>query len=238
MKKFVTLLALATSLFGARAGAQSFSCTAGDTVYVNATGTFTSHNNIHNLSGSGLIIEWKMIANTLPADWFATLGVCDNKLCYTGTDIWPTVLQESLTYGATAPSGPIGDFHILGDLSSTAGTGPYYVRIRINNKAIPTDTAIQTYIIGKGTANVPSVKTSDISLYPNPATSSVNVVYDAAADIKTLAIYSIIGKQVGVYRSTGNSANMSVENLPDGIYFVRLMNSHGDVVATKKFTKQ
>ncbi len=233
MKKFVTLLALATSLFGARAGAQSFTCTAGDTIYVNATGSFTSHNNINNTSGAGIIVQWKMIANTLPADWFATLGVCDNKLCYTGTDIWPTVQQESMNYASG-----IGDFHILGDLSGTAGVGPYYVRIRINNKAIPTDTAIQTYIIGKGTANVPTVKTADITLYPNPATSSVNVVYDAAADIKTLAIYSIIGKQVGMYRSTGNSANMSVENLPDGIYFVRLMNSHGDVVATKKFTKQ
>lgn len=233
MKKFVTLLALATSLIGARANAQSFSCTAGDTVYVNTTGTYTAYNNINNTSGAGIIIQWKMIANTLPADWFATLGICDNATCLTGSDIWPTIQRESLTY-----SPGLGDFHILGDLSGTSGVGPYYVRIRMNNKAVPTDTAIQTYIIGKGTANVPTVKTNDIALYPNPATSSVNVVYDAAADIKTLAIYSIIGKQVSVYRSTGNSANLNIENLPDGIYFVRLMNSHGDVVATKKFTKQ
>jgi hypothetical protein len=74
--------------------------------------------------------------------------------------------------------------------------------------------------------------------YPNPAQNEVNVAYDANADIQNIALYSIIGKVLRVYKVTGNSANLDLENIPSGFYFVRLMNSHGDAVATRKFTKQ
>ena len=43
---------------------------------------------------------------------------------------------------------------------------------------------------------------------------------------------------MSIYRAGGNSANMSVENMPAGVYFVRLINNRGDIVATRKFTKQ
>jgi hypothetical protein len=77
-----------------------------------------------------------------------------------------------------------------------------------------------------------------VSLYPNPANSEVNVVYDEAADIKSIGIYNIIGKLMTVYKVSGKSANLNIENIPAGIYFVRLLNGQGQVVVTRKFTKQ
>ena len=79
---------------------------------------------------------------------------------------------------------------------------------------------------------------NDILLYPNPAVNEVNVVYDDASDIRNIVVYSIIGKVMAVYKVNGNSANMNLENIPSGIYFMRLYNGSGNVVATKKFTKQ
>lgn len=238
MKKFITLLSLAGALLGAgSAQAQSFTFQAGDTVYVTTGGSYTSHNNIINNGSTPLKIQWKVISNTYPTDWNPTLGICDNMLCYSGTDIAVGVQQESLDYPVgTTP----GDFHITGDLTGTTSAGPGVVRIRVNNKNITTDTAILTFIVNKPTASIlPAVKSVDaVQLYPNPATSSVNVVYDAAADVKTIAIYNIIGKQMSIYRAGGNSANMSVENMPTGVYFVRLINGRGDIVANRKFTKQ
>lgn len=238
MKKFVTLLSLAGTLLGAgSAQAQSFTFQSGDTVYVTTGTTYTAHNNVINNGSTPLKIQWKVIANTLPTDWNATLGICDNMMCYSGSDIAVGVQQESLDYAVgTTP----GDFHITGDLTGTTSAGPGVVRVRVNNKNIPTDTAILTFILNKPTASVlPTAKSVDaVQLYPNPATSSVNVVFDDAADVKTLAIYNIIGKQMSIYRAGGNSANMSVENMPAGVYFVRLINSRGDIVATRKFTKQ
>lgn len=235
MKKVFTLLSVVFIFMGAqRAAAQSFSFQSGDTVDVGSTGSFTAHNNVNNLTASPIKIQWKVIANTFPADWFATLGICDNKYCYSNADIGIGMQQESLDY-ATG----YGDYHILGNLSSVSTPGPYYVRIRVNNKDVPTDTAIITFVVTKGTTGVANVKAAEqVALYPNPATTSVNVVYDAAADVKNIAIYNIIGKQMNMYRATGNSANLNVENMPAGIYFVRLINSRGDIVATRKFTKQ
>jgi hypothetical protein len=76
-------------------------------------------------------------------------------------------------------------------------------------------------------------------LYPNPAHNEVNLVYNTTADIKNIAVYNIIGKVIAVYKVTeNNSANLNLENLPSGIYFARLINSQGNVVVTRKFTKQ
>ncbi|MFI5195872.1 MAG: T9SS type A sorting domain-containing protein [Chitinophagales bacterium] len=79
---------------------------------------------------------------------------------------------------------------------------------------------------------------NEIILYPNPARDELNVVYSPNADVKTIAVYNIIGKVIAVYKVTSAGANLNLENIPSGIYFVRLTNSHGDVVVTRKFTKQ
>ncbi|GAA4462638.1 hypothetical protein GCM10023093_09630 [Nemorincola caseinilytica] len=225
-------------MFGAKnADAQSFS-SQHDTVWVNVPGTFNAANHLNNLTSGNITYRWSVVATNCPADWLATLGVCDNVGCYSSTDIWPA---SSSTVKTSAPYAPgLGDFHVQGDLSAVSTPGPYYVKIYIANKDVSTDTAVQTYIISRSATSTPSVPkiTNEVALYPNPATSSVNVVYDAATDVKNIAIYSIIGKQMNIYRPVGNSANLNIEALPDGIYFLRLLNSRGEVVATRKFTKQ
>jgi hypothetical protein len=82
-------------------------------------------------------------------------------------------------------------------------------------------------------------KTDDeVSIYPNPARSHVNVVFDAALGVKNIAVYNLIGKLVSIYKVNGNSAKLDIEEIPAGIYFIRLINSQGKIVATRKFTHQ
>ena len=115
----------------------------------------------------------------------------------------------------------------------------------VKAQSVPANDSVVTSAPGDSSANkVPTAVTninnqeSNILLYPNPAREELNVVFSATADIKTIAVYNIIGKVLVVYKVTGDSANMNLENIPSGIYFVRLTNSHGDVVVTRKFTKQ
>jgi len=238
MKKLFTFL-FASVLFGAAANAQSFTM-AHDTVYLNLNYAGEVHNNITNQSASGVTIEWKVIENNFPADWVP--GICDNSTCVGGTDIWPPnspMTDHEATY--PGPAGTAGDFKLQVSTTSTPTLGTYVLRARLNNKfAAATDTAIATFIVTKATTGVPAFKnSSDVSLYPNPASSTVNVVYDAAADVKNIAVYNIIGKQVSLFRTTNSgSANLNIENIPSGVYFVRLLNSRGDVVTTRRFTKQ
>ena len=217
------------------ANAQSFKSDH-DTVWVVNSGSFTALNELTNLTTGNLKCEWRVTNTNCPSDYIAMLGICDNATCYSSADIWPSTLHTTLNY---APG--IGDFHILGDMGAVSTPGPYYLRIRLNNKDIPADTSIQVYVLSKPTTGTTTLTrtNSEVALYPNPATSSVNIVYDAVADVKNIAIYSIIGRQMSIFRpTTTNSANLNIENLPDGVYFVRLLNSRGDVVATRKFNKQ
>lgn len=82
-------------------------------------------------------------------------------------------------------------------------------------------------------------KTSDIvSLYPNPAGSELNVLFDGNAGIRNIIVYNMIGKPVTVYKVNGSSAKLDIENIPSGIYFIRLTDAQGHVMATRKFTHQ
>jgi hypothetical protein len=79
----------------------------------------------------------------------------------------------------------------------------------------------------------------EVVLYPNPAHEEVNIVYGNDAGVKNIAIYNLIGKVVSVFKPIGNSsAKLFIDNLPQGIYFVRLIDAQGAVIATRKFTRQ
>lgn len=78
-----------------------------------------------------------------------------------------------------------------------------------------------------------------VTIYPNPARSELNVIFDSKLDIRTIAVYNLIGKVVSVFKVTsGTSARLDIDNIPSGIYFIRLTDSQGKVAATCKFTRQ
>ena len=240
MRKIYSLLAAVALLFSVKAvQAQSSGgsfTTAHDTVAFATGGAYNADNNINNTTASNITVEWRVISSDFPADWLGmSFGVCDNSLCYNGPSVWPGATTYSSVYGTG-----IGAFHLTIDLSTATSTGTHIMKIKLNNKYATNDTAIQTYIVTKLPASVSVVKAEgDVAIYPNPAVNELNVVYGAGADVKTIAVYNIIGKLMTVYKTSNNaSANLNIESLSSGIYFVRLMNSRGDVVTTKKFTKQ
>lgn len=251
MKKIYTLITAALFLVAvkhvqAQSSGSSFSVQH-DTMYISTAGFANMINGVNNTSGGSLPIQWKVLSSNFPTDWIPGVGICDNSNCFTGTGLWPSGTTPSSgmwpsgnTYAATYGSAGLGDFHVNLDLTFASTLGTYYLRVRLNNASVPTDTAVQTYIISKIPAAVPVIKSeNEVSIYPNPAINELNVVYEAGADVKTIAIYNIIGKVMAVYRPTDNAgAKLTLENIPSGIYFVRLMNTHGDILVTKKFTKQ
>ena len=189
-------------------------------------------------SAGNMTIQWKVIATNFPSDWLAGTGICDNYQCYANGLLWP---GETVETSHVYTNDTLGDFHMQVDLDGATTLGTYYYKVRINNSSIPSDTAIETFVITKNTLTaIPTVKSNDeVVLYPNPAHDEVNVVYDPSLDIKNITVYNVIGKILAVYKVTdNNSANLNLENIPSGIYFLRLVNSHGDIAVTRKFTKQ
>jgi len=233
--------------------AQTFSVYA-DTVMFTVSNSSSVFDSIINHTTSGITLKWHVDSTNFPADWLtaSALGLCDNNVCYQNdTDnagnphkLWnaSTHRGDTFTSAVYPPSITNGSYDMALNLGSATTIGTYWLTVTFTQVGALSSPVNATFLITKPMpSRVINNNTSEtnISLYPNPAHDEVNVVYDEAADIKTIAIYNIIGKVMNVYKpAASNSANLITEGLPSGIYFVRLSNSLGQVVMTKKFTKQ
>jgi hypothetical protein len=145
------------------------------------------------------------------------------------------VSQVSFAYVPTVA----GDFHALFIGDNAPNNSSAWIKVlaadTVNNYS-----KTLTFIATKGPLGVVNIAKydDDVILYPNPAKGSVNLVFDPSMGVKNIAIYNLIGKAVSVYKVVGNSAKLELDEIPSGIYFVRLINSQGKIVATRKFTHQ
>jgi len=239
MKKILLILCAQFALTAGVLQAQTF--TASDTVRQTIVGAATINNPINNISGGSITIKWNVIATDFPADWRAdtAFGICDNQLCRGNASgaLWNGTSGTQYT-SAPYPAGT-GAFSLAMNLTG-ASAGSHYVTVRLSDMGLPPYSKDVTFVINKFPTAVTSVNNADheVTLYPNPAADEVNVLFNPNADIKTVAVYNVIGKVMSVYKVNGSSANLNISNMPSGIYFVRMANSHGDVIVTRKFTKQ
>jgi hypothetical protein len=74
---------------------------------------------------------------------------------------------------------------------------------------------------------------SVLSLFPNPATSTLTIQYTGVTKNATTSIYDITGRLMGAYPLTGSTTTISVQYLPPGLYQCRVNDGAGNV-ATKK----
>lgn len=233
MKKYILsflLLALSVGVVGA----QTFT-TPKDTVNASFSNTMNVYNKITNVHSSDVTITWRVINHDFPADWINGLNICDNVLCYGNS--------AALAGGSTQTTAPItpgveADFHLQMDLSA-AGSGTHYLEVEMNDQANSYKKNV-VFVLNKFPTNIGNVNKGgdDITVYPNPARSEINVLFGARTNVKNIAVYNMIGKAVSVYRVTGNSAKLNLDNIPAGVYFLRLTDAQGQIVATRKFTHQ
>jgi hypothetical protein len=72
-----------------------------------------------------------------------------------------------------------------------------------------------------------------LTLYPNPATSTITIQYNSPTQNTTASIFDITGRLMGSYQLTGSSTTISIQNLPPSIYQCRIMDGEGNVVTKK-----
>lgn len=77
------------------------------------------------------------------------------------------------------------------------------------------------------------VFSNTISVSPNPVTSLLTINGPAGFELKSASVYSIMGKQVLSTIST----NIDTNNLPSGLYILKIENTEGQI-AIKKIVKQ
>jgi hypothetical protein len=242
MKKITLLFAMIMIvLTSARVQAQSFRMDKGDTSKMNWVfpgGDMQIFNKIINKTSAYIKVQWHVVDYHMDPGWDCG-GICDNITCYT----WDDNLKNGVTKNVTdtiTPNGPIFDNHVILNGNSAAGNTKGWIRIRYKD-IVSMDSTEATFVGYKMGSGVSIVRYDDnVTIFPNPAQNYIDVLYTSSADVKTISIYNIIGKLVSVYRVSSNtSAHCEFNNdMPSGIYLVRLADSKGNVVATRKFTRQ
>ncbi len=235
MKKLVLCLfaAFSTTL---TVWGQSFLTQRSDTVFANYSGPgeIKVENNLKSAATSDVTLRWTIVAHDLPANWSLT-GICDNNLCYTPDNTTLNNYSETSNPYSTN----WGVFYVAFNGDNAATGSAAWVQMNVSD---PTSlySRTLTFVATKYPTSIGNVKRAEdeVTLYPNPARNNVNVVFDASLGVKNVAIYNLIGKAVKIYKVSGNSAKLDINDIPSGIYFVRLINGQGQIVATRKFTHQ
>lgn len=158
--------------------------------------------------------DYKEYRNIIGSDW----KVFDN-----GTFSWK--LTDSLAYFVQLADGSVWKIYFTG----FGGSG--------NGKSVFNKTKVQN-----GLSVSPAATVASFGVYPNPATTSVNVVFENRSNSisNTLKIYDLAGKVVATHTLENApgfyTSEVNVDYLPAGIYVMSLEN--GGYNITQKLIKK
>jgi len=233
MKKTLLSLALIAGT-ALSVQAQSFLTQSGssDTVAVPyVPGEMFVTNYLKSNIGTDISLVWRVNGIDTSSGWHFG-GFCDNNLCYGAPGVFTGSYNP--TYGTE-----FGDFHAVFNGDDAPIGSSTWISVRVTDPASGTSRNL-VFIAYKSPTGITTTGTAanSVALWPNPATSAVNVSFNPNAGIRYATVYNTIGKVVSQYRVQGNSAKLDVSSLPAGVYMLRLQDGNGKVMSTKRFTRQ
>jgi hypothetical protein len=216
-----------------------------------STGEVKVYNRIRAINGN-VKVKWNITSysngagTVLPsgyvvlANGWAFGGLCDNFECRNSVNALAGATYVTNDYPSTIVSNALNDFHAVFDADNAAANTFAYVRVNAVDNSNANSSRTITLLAFKSPTGVTSVNRYDdnIVVYPNPATSAVNVIFDKSSKIRTIAVYNLIGQATDMYRVSGNSANLQLSDAPAGVYFLRMLDERGNIVATRRFNRQ
>lgn len=122
-------------------------------------------------------------------------------------------------------------------INYTANAGTYYARVNGFNGA-SSSTNCYTLRVQLGTASRGDdlIVDNKISLFPNPATNTVNVRIDDLTGSAQLKVFDVMGKMVINQQTNKTVTELNIAKLSSGIYMLNISDVNG--VRTMKFVKQ
>ncbi len=196
------------------------------------------HTTFKNISENDFKFTWINITDTLalPKDWELT-GVCDNILCRSERGEWFYGKPESTETVKAGTSFPM-IVHIYAPSDGEDGTGIFKLQLKTLDQ---TDTAVYFLTKVKGTG-VKAIAVSDkrVNLYPNPATTYMQVYVNKGLNAKQVNIVNIVGRQE-LSQEIAQGTEVTQVNtaaLAPGMYMLNLTDAQGKMITSRKFVKQ
>lgn len=240
-KKIFTLSTLCVAM-GSYAFAQDFTlehesqtATTTGTEDGNLDDYVTIENHLTNISTSTYKYKWNLLAPiTVPTGW-TLQGFCDNKFCRLPGGPWATgAVEESddLLPGVES----VFKMQACAPVSAVDGTMSIKVRVFTRDQA---DTV--TYILQKGVSGLNSISLKDerVVLSPNPAVNQVTVFADKSLGAKQITVINMLGRTVlNQDMAAGTEeALVNLNGVASGVYMIRVSDAKGNVITSRKLTK-
>ena len=199
------------------------------------------HYDITNMTNEQVSLRWLRKASPdCNVEW--ELPVCDNNNCYpaaVSSNIDPNLGLDNpaiLEAGETSdlfslhvkPKGQAGcctvelEFYLTSDPNTVIETIEF--DIRINN---PTCSPVSTS----------EEVVSALRVFPNPMTDLFQLEGNDANDVKELAVYNLIGRQVRSFDAT-TATSFDMGGLPGGIYLIGMVGEDGNILKTVRISRQ
>lgn len=179
---------------------------------------------LKNTSTVAKKFTWTRTIKSITSGWSCL--VCDKNLCWASTINAP-LDQIELAAGATSNI----DVYIRPDKK----VGAAAVEIKIFEVGNETNTLTGKYNFSTTT------RTKDLRdngntfrIYPNPTVDFFQITDNEF--VEKVVIYNIIGRQMRTYKAV-EGMRYTVNDLPDGLYIIRLLNSGGATVKTVRLSK-
>jgi hypothetical protein len=205
-------------------------------------------NYIKNTTADSIVVYWRYIdidttvnasnAVTLNSKWFVT-GICDNQNCRGEFGSW---YYGSIDSSAkVAPNGTmLIMMHVYVPVNSPDATQAFKVELQSLNQ---TDTAVfvVTKVHGLGISAI-QLKDRRVSIYPNPlpAGQKMNLYIDKNLKAAHAEVFNIIGQKLMTLplATAKEVQSFNINNLTSGMYIVKITDAGGNVITSRKFSKQ
>jgi hypothetical protein len=177
---------------------------------------------LKNNSNQNMELRWERVRNNLPSGWDAV--VCD-KQCY-------STLIDSRTF-SLAPGESISDFRVSFRPNGVEGIGNVEVKIYEIKK--PSNNLTLNFSGSAQHSGISSFSGNNTpSVYPNPAIDYIQI--QDVNDVKYLEVYNALGRKISDF-SVSNNGKYDVSDLPRGMYMVRMLDKHKNIIRTQRISK-
>lgn len=177
---------------------------------------------LKNNSKDTMVVKWSRKIENITQGWSS--AVCDKNFCYI-----PTIDTMKLILAPGEISNM--DIHVY----PMGISGSAKVTLRIEQVGNPDNFVSGSYFFNQTTPLKSDVEKDAIQLYPNPAQEYFMVTSPIV--LGKIELYNITGDKAKVYYAYKNK-RYYIDDVPSGIYMVRLLNLQQEIVKTVVLKKK
>lgn len=188
-------------------------------------------NHITNSTGINLNLKWTRNEISMPTGW--TTNVCDKNNCYGINTSTQSFFLDNGEEGLLKP---------LFNPNGTVGTG--IIGIAVTSLTAGANYSAYAYYVATANASnaVPTVQElKDVAIYPSPVRDNLQLTIHPNLSVERIDVYNLLGQNVKSFavksEKLAQPLNLSVAELEDGFYFLRIAQREGEVIS-RQFIKE